>query len=379
MLITKKDVENILQYRFSRIPVTSLYLDVDPKKNINKEYLIHSKSLIKESKEKIENQGFSRENYYSVMEDFDRLFSHVESIHEHSFKGLACFSSSKNKFFQTFELDEPVKDNLVVGYIPYTKPLFSVLNMKKRYIALLFKKDKLRAFEVYGDTISEDLDLFTTSLFDSRANTYVFINEKKYQNRLETEYSKFLRQASDETRELFIRTGADYLVLGGEKNAARDFYSVMHPYLRDRFGGYLDVDFNAKNSDVLNEVQRIAEQKTVAEDRALVQKIHQELSKNGNACRGLGDVLNALSMAAVDVLAIGEGYSTPGYMDPEYGVLYPDSGTGQNKNLVQIDDVVNEAIDVAVHHGAEVRIIKDSTMMEDLDHIAALLRFKPSA
>ncbi len=378
MLITRDQIEAVLRYRFNELPVTSLYIDVDPSHYPKEEYLKNIKTLIRESREKLEKEKLSRDEHQSVLDDFEKLSSYVDAVRGHDYKGLALFSSSRNGFFQVYQLEEPVKDRLIVDHIPYTKPLFAILRLKKRYIALLFKKDKLRVFEVYGERIKEELDLFTTSTFSSRSNAYIFINEKKIQNRRETELSKFLREASEAVLGLFMKSEADYIVLGGDEKVRQSFHTSMHPYLRERFAGFINVPFNARERDVLAAVREICEEKFRQLDRDLVSRIREQLLRDGYACNGLKKVLEALSMAAVSVLVIEEGYTSPGYMEREGGLLYRegDEPGGSRDELLHLSDVVNEAIDEAIHQGAEVRIVKGLALMEGLDHIAALLRFR---
>jgi len=378
MLITRDQIEEILRYKFNEMPVTSLYIDVDPSRNTKEEYLKNIKTLIRESKAKLKKEKLSRDGYYSVLGDFDRISSSVGLLKGHAFKGLAFFSSSKNGFFQIYQLDEQVKDRIVVDSTPYTRPLFAILRLKKRYITLLFKKDKLRVLEVYGDKIKETIDLFSKSHFSSRSNAYIFTNEKKYQNRLETEYSKFLCEASNEVLDLFMKSEADYIVLGGEKKVCQMFFKSMHPYLKERYAGCIDVAFEANNKTVHEAVKGINEEKREQLDTELTDRIKEELSKEGEACKGIQEVLKALSIAAVSVIVIEEGYVVPGFMDRESGIMYlkeKDCKSDASK-LIRVSDMINEAVDDAIHYGAEVRIVKNKALMDGLDHIAALLRFK---
>lgn len=378
MLIMKQQIESILHYRFNGIPVSSFYLTVDQARYPRGEYLITTKTLLKECRERLETEKLSRTDLHSVMYDLEKITPAVESLKGHGFKGFALFSSSKNGFFQTFGLDTPVTERLVVDRTPYTKPLLSVLRLSCRYLAVLLKKGKLRAFEVFGGSIREELDLFKATLFSPRANAYIFTNEKKIQNRSETEYHKFLQEASAEVLDLFTRTGADFVSLGGDKNVTRDFSRCMHPYLRDRYAGELECGFEAHEKEVLGEVGRLNSARALEKDRALASKIREELSREGHACSGLKSVLDALLMGAVGALAVREGYSVPGYTDPRNGMLYPEPSVTPDdaKGLAPVKDVVDEAAEYAMQNGAEVRIIRNDELMEGLDGIAALLRFR---
>jgi peptide chain release factor subunit 1 len=377
MLITKSRIHEILKYRFSEYPVTSLYLDVDPERNTKEEYTKKIKALLHEKKETIEKLDLSKEAKKSVFNDFERITAHIERIREHSFNGLAIFCSSGNDLLQVLQLDEPVDDLLVVDSVPYTRPLFSMLSHKKHAFALLFKKNKLRVFEIVGDEITEHIDLVTRTQFTSRENDYIFINEKKAQHREKTESTRFLHEASQEVLDLFMEKGADYIALSGDKNIAKEFAKHMHPYLAERFAGLIEVPFEAKKNEVLEAMQTLMAKKCFEENRELTQKIKAECSKDGEACDGIEDVLRAVSMAAVDTLVVEEGYAVPGFVDKENNIFYVKGGVKDTltDSLVPVSDVINEAIEEVSHQGADVRIIEDETLMNELDHIAALLRF----
>jgi hypothetical protein len=371
----------LLKYRFNDVPVTSLYLNVDPSSNTREEYIKNLKTMLRDNKEKLRKEDFSRDGYHSVLEDFEGILRSAEALKGHRFSGLAVFSSSKNGFLQTFELDTPVRDRLVVDYFPYTKPLFTVLHMEMRSIVLLLKKDKLRAFELFNDRIVEEIDLFSESLFSSRENDYIFINEKKYQNRLETEYNKFLRRASGAVLTLFMEKGAEHIVLGGDRGVCSDFEKHMHSYLRDRYAGCIDAPFTAKESQILKEVKKIHERIAAEKDRRLVDRIRTELSRDGFAVTGIQHILRALSMAAVSTLVVEDGYAVPGFVSLGDGLLYMDQDVSAQTggSLMPVKDIINEAVDEAIHQGAEVRIVKSRELLNDLNHVAALLRFSMSA
>ena len=381
MLITKSHIHDILKYRFYGYPVTSLYLDVDPERNTKEEYTKKNKALLHEKKNELETMDLSREAKKSVLQDFERIAAHIERIRDHGFSGLAIFCSSKNDVMQALQLDEPVEDLLVVDYAPYTRPLFSILSHKKHAFVLLFKKNKLRVFEILGDEITEHIDLVTPTKFTSRENDYIFVNEKKAQNREETESARFLHESSQEVLELFMEKGADYIALGGDKNIAKEFAKHMHPYLAERFAGIIEVVFEAKKNEVLEAMQELMAEKCFEENRELTERIKAECSKDGEACDGIDDVLRAVSMAAVDTLVVEEGYAVPGFVDRENKIFYVKGGVKETltDSLVPVSDVINEAIEEASHQGADVRIIEDKTLMNELDHIAALLRFPISA
>ena len=380
MMVTKQQIDELLKYKSTDIPITSVYLNVDPAIYPREEYMKNLKTLIRQAKENIENNGYTRDGKHSLMEDFDRIINFVEPIISPNYKSLAIFSSSKNGFFQYYELNDNLKDMIVTDCLPYTKPLFAYLRMMKRYLAVLVKSGKLRAFEIFGTNIQEELDIFKQLKYPYRPNRYIFINEKKYYNKIETEYRKFLREASEEVMNLFMDKGSDYIIIGGDSKASEDLRDNLHPYLKEKFAGFIDVDFEAKEREVLDKVWEINKKISNKLDDELIEQIKTELAKDGKAVKGLRNVLHALTMAAVHVLAVEEGYMVPGFLHKESGYLYMnrEDYNGNPDDLTAVTDIINEAIDEAINQGADVRIVREREKMSELDHIAALLRFRHS-
>ena len=283
-MVTKQQIDELLKYKSTDIPITSVYLNVDPAIYPREEYMKNLKTLIRQAKENIENNGYTRDGKHSLMEDFDRIINFVEPIISPNYKSLAIFSSSKNGFFQYYELNDNLKDMIVTDCLPYTKPLFAYLRMMKRYLAVLVKSGKLRAFEIFGTNIQEELDIFKQLKYPYRPNRYIFINEKKYYNKIETEYRKFLREASEEVMNLFMDKGSDYIIIGGDSKASEDLRDNLHPYLKEKFAGFIDVDFEAKEREVLDKVWEINKKISNKLDDELIEQIKTELANYLTFC-----------------------------------------------------------------------------------------------
>lgn len=104
MIITKQQIDELLKYKSTVIPITSVYLNVDPAIYPREEYMKNLKTLIRQAKENVEKDEYSRDARFSLMEDFEKILNFVEPIKEHNCKSLAIFSSSKNGFFRPMSL-----------------------------------------------------------------------------------------------------------------------------------------------------------------------------------------------------------------------------------------------------------------------------------
>ncbi|MCI0469492.1 MAG: hypothetical protein L0Y62_05435, partial [Nitrospirae bacterium] len=111
---------------------TSLYLNVDPMFNKNADYMGHLKNMIKESAETVDKEAYKR-----VRGDIDKIERHVNSNKRAFKKGLAIFSSAGSTYWREYNINVPVKNELIINKTPYIKPLMDLLDNYKPYTLVL--------------------------------------------------------------------------------------------------------------------------------------------------------------------------------------------------------------------------------------------------
>jgi peptide subunit release factor 1 (eRF1) len=158
-----------------------------------------------------------------------------------------------------------------------------------------------------------------------------------------------------------------------------DFEGTLHPYLRERLAGRIDIDVENSSAE---DVRKCAAAKIAAaarerEDKAL-SRLAELFGSNGRAASGLNDVLGAVHEQRVEVLLVDRGFTAPGVCCPQCGFLggpeittCPADGTPVEPR----DDVVEAAIERAIRQSADVHVVRDRPELASHGHVAAILRF----
>ncbi len=140
------------------------------------------------------------------------------------------------------------------------------------------------------------------------------------------------------------------LLVAAPQELRGTFEGMLHPYVRDRLVGYLDLDVETATPDQA----RAAAAKVIAEYRqrevsAKLDRLRAELGRGGKAVAGTDEVLASLEQRRVEALLFTEGEQLP-------------------------DDVLEGAVEAAVAQDAEV-VPVTGPELGPLGGIAALLRF----
>src|SRR3954470_2691819 len=169
------------------------------------------------------------------------------------------------------------------------------------------------------------------------------------------------------------------VLVGGPQETITDFEGTLHPYLRERLAGRIDIDVeNTSPEDVRRTAaERIAPRARQAHEQAL-ERLAELFGSNGRAASGLADVLAAVHEQRVEVLLVDRGFTAPGVCCPQCGFLggegfreCPADGTAVERR----DDVVEAAIERAITQSAAVHVLRDRPELASHGHIAAILRF----
>jgi peptide subunit release factor 1 (eRF1) len=169
------------------------------------------------------------------------------------------------------------------------------------------------------------------------------------------------------------------VLVGGPQETLTDFEGTLHPYLRERLAGRIDIDVENSSAD---DVRKCAAEKIAAaarerEDKAL-SRLAELFGSNGRAASGLDDVLGAVHEQRVEVLLVDRGFTAPGVCCPQCGFLggaelatCPADGTPVEPR----ENVVEAAIERAITQSADVQIVRDRPELASHGHVAAILRF----
>jgi peptide chain release factor subunit 1 len=377
--ITRDRLRRLAEARVGDAKVLSLFLNLDPREFATpparstevRSLLDRAGRLVREESERL-----THEQKESLRADLERVASELgNGAGTKGAHGLAIFSCSAAGLFEILRLSEPVDHEPVISDAPFLAPLSSI-GEPERWCVVLVNRRNARLFCGSRESLEE-----VALVADEVRNKHDQggWSQANYQRSVDKDVHDHLKHVAEV---VFLRMKRDLpkgVIVGGPQETLADFESTLHPYLRERLAGRIEID--VENTSI-EDVRRTAAERIEAaarerEDRAL-SRLAELFGTNGRAASGLSDVLSAVHEQRVEVLLVDRGFSAPGVCCPQCGFLggeeiaeCPADGTRVEPRR----DVVEAAIERAITQSADVHILRDRPELASHGHIAAILRF----
>jgi hypothetical protein len=173
-------------------------------------------------------------------------------------------------------------------------------------------------------------------------------SQSRYQRGIEKEEKDHVARVCDRLLALHERRPIDGLIIGGSREIWSLVDSELHPYVRERLAGHVEVDVQHASADqVLEHVKAVMEEERARREREAVAKMMEGLGTGSKSVAGADDVLAALAQQRVATLLVSR--SAP-------------------------DGRFEQAVWAAQQQSAEI-VIVEGEALDSLGQIAALLRY----
>src|SRR4051812_1057367 len=289
--------------------------------------------------------------------------------------GLAIFSCTAAGLFEILRLSQPVDHEPVISDAPYLAPLSSIGEAGK-WCVVLVNRRTARLFCGSSNSLEEGalVDDAVRNQHDQGG-----WSQSNYQRSIDKDVQDHLKHVAEV---VFLEMKTDLpegLLVGGPQETLTDFEGTLHPYLRERLAGRIDIDVENSSGDHVRRcaAERIGAVAREREDRAL-SRLAELYGSNGRAASGLADVLLAVHEQRVEVLLVDRGFTAPGVCCPQCGFLGGDGFSecpADGTRVERRENVVEAAIERAITQSADVHVLRDRPELASHGHIAAILRF----
>jgi len=377
--ITRERLRGLAEARVGDAKVLSLFLNLDPREFATpaarstevRSILDRAGRLVRDEAERL-----THEQKESLRADLERVESELgNGAGTKGAHGLAIFSASAAGLFEVLRLAEPIDHDPVVSDKPYVAPL-SLIGPPENWCVVLVNRRTARLFCGSSDALDE------VALIDDgvrNRHDQGGWSQANYQRSVDKDVQDHLKHAAEVVFERMKRELPEGLLVGGPAETVSDFEGVLHPYLRERLAGRIDIDVeNSAVEDVRRcAAERIEAARAERDDRALA-RLAEAFGTNGRAASGLSDVLIATHEQRIETLLVDQGYRAPGVVCPQCGWL---GGKGFSEcqadgtPVERRDDIVETVIERVITQSAEVHVLRDRPELASHGHIAAILRF----
>lgn len=366
--LTEDRIRSLAGFKGRRAPVVSLYLDVDGRHYRRPtDYQHELDRLLRHARS---NGGAA------AAADLGRVEAYVrDGVDRKRTRGLAVFASGED-LWEVFDLPVPVRNQLVVNATPHIRQLETVRENGRRFAVLLADRQRARLFAFELGELAEHSERFDQ--LPRHEDDGGELARDRVHDRAANAADQHLRRTAAAAFEVFREHAFDHLVLGAPDELANELERHLHPYLKERVVGRVNVAITAKVDDVRVAAMNVEQQVERTRQAAAVDRLRSAAQSGaGLGAAGLDAVLSALVERRVETLFVSEGFEAPGWRCSPCHLLAPKGPTCAvcGTAMAKVDDVVEEAIEDALGQSCRIEVCAGNADLDVLGQIGALLRY----
>ncbi|MGD0651581.1 MAG: hypothetical protein ABSA97_10665 [Verrucomicrobiia bacterium] len=377
-MITRRQVDRLLEFRNGNHLVTSCYLNLDRAKMPSQMLKIRTKDLLQSARHDLQAKAGTHEQRESLRRDFERIEDFVmHEIVTNPSKGLAIFSCDSEKFWQAYRLPRMVRNILIADHDPYIRPLVAILSEYHRCCTVLADRVHGRLFEVYMGEIVEHAAVVDPVPRRVSEGGFGGREERNIERRRDRAVHHHFQHLADATFKLFKRQHFDWLILGGHREVLREFKQHLHPYLKERWVGDFDAEPGKTTMpEVLERSLEIEQRVEYEQERRLANELVRKAEVGNHAVSGVSATLGALTRGEARMLLVEDGFEMPGYVCSGCHYVSLDEQTCPRcqRPAEPCPDIVDEAIEVAMLQNCQIEHVQGPTPLRHAGGMGALLR-----
>jgi peptide subunit release factor 1 (eRF1) len=360
--------------------VLSVFVNLDPREfGTQPARAAQIRSVIDRAGRVVEGErGLSHDEHMALRADLRRVEEELGGGPDVSgARALAVFASSPSGLFEMLRLPAPIEHAPVVADTPCVEPV-AALEHETTWAVVLVNRQFARLLYGSRDTL-EELALVESDVHGQHQQGGW--SQARYQRSVEKDVQDHLKDVANVTFRALEHRLPDGVLVGGPEEIITTFEGHLHPYLRERLAGRLNIDVeNSAPDDVRAAAAEQIDAATRRREDELLAQLKQRLARNASdapAAAALADVLEALTEQRVATLLLDDGTSAPGAVCPQCGLLAAHGGAcpADGTPMRECEDVLQHAIDRAVAQSASVVVLRDRPDLGPHEHVAAILRF----
>ncbi len=353
--------------------ISSLYLDVDgAHRQVARSYEEAFERLADELRRRARGRDDTQLER-SVEGDIARMRAWLAGGIDRSVtRGIALFSCHDEEYFEAVELPVAVRDEVSLGPAPRIRPLVELLDEPEPFLVALVDRTHLRVLRVDGHQVDER----PTSVTHQERSVDTSVELGSWEHHREEAALVHARRAAAEVDSALRRWPVRQLVVGGTDETVAELERLLDPASRQIVVGRVGVRVAAPAEEIASAARAVADDAERRREIDLVEHARQGAAGEYGAVVGLEATLGVLGERRVATLLVSEGFAAPGASCPACGHVGPDlrqcpeCGTTN----VELDDVVEVAIERAVAQDAEVEFCR-GTELDRFGSIAAIERY----
>ncbi|MDY6930439.1 MAG: Vms1/Ankzf1 family peptidyl-tRNA hydrolase [Halobacteriota archaeon] len=315
-----------------------------------------------------------------LLDNFNRTIKMIEGYlvkmgRENDLKGLALFASHKNNFFAAYELMIPFEDLMVVDTSPYIRPLVQLIDEYEAFGLVLLDSHRAKVYVVSSGIIEVEEEMVSDIMNKHKKGGW---SQARFQRLREGAIDHFLKEVREDAEKIFSDEDIKRIVIAGSGNAKKKFVDMISAGIKSKVIDVIDVNFNEAEGKLISRAEKKFFEDGKKRSDENIEKLREEILKDGLAVYGPKETLNAVKNGQVDMLLVRKGLKVRGWICEKC------QSVGQGianfcpncESVTSEVDVIEEIIEFAKRKETEIDFASDNQILAELGGIGGLLRYK---
>lgn len=379
MAVQTEEVRELVDFSSQDFLVTSFYLDVNADEFPAPESIMTSFDSLMHTADEKRGQiepGLSHEAEGSLRSDLQKIQQFIEKdFKRDDTNGVAIFSCSSGGLWEVIQTPTRFQSQVHFGERPYVAPLATFLSHTKPTALLLTDKQHARIFMMSHGDVKEWTDFEDFVPHRTEQGGW---SQGRYQRRSDHWKQHHIDHADELVLKLEQHHPFDWVIVGAESQDRNEVVDRLHPYVRDRVIGFITVRIDAPEQEIVDEARRVREDAEQSHIDDLIARVQEYAGAGGRGTVGLEDTLRALNEQKVHILLVQAGYSTPGSVCPECGLLLagePKTCPACDAEPRRVDNIVDSAIQRAFELGSQTEVATEYEKLEPIGCIGSIMYY----
>lgn len=372
----QKLMDNLLNFGAVPAPVISLYLDARVNEHGKRNFMPFVR---KQLSERVKTYPVGSEERESIEEDFVRIMRYLEDGIREPTQGVALFAcAALDDYFRVGQFEAPFERNrLLVSERPHLYPLARLIEQYRHYAVVLADTNRAQIFVFAAGQTVEQEEIENVKTKHTQVGGW---SQARYQRHTENYHLHHVKEVVEALERTVREENIEQIILAGDEAVVIPILKEQMPKeLQEKVIDVLSLGIDTPEHELLDESLTAFQRHDSLTDMEKVERMLGQFRGDDLAVAGVPDTLAALSNGQVEEVLIVANAD---------GLKYDEEEVRKVLEVYHADDIpetldARTVADLLILRAnqlssAQVTFIEDTTRLEQVGGVGALLRYRIS-